>query len=179
MIYGDGIRLRAIERTDIPKFLKWFNDPEVTKGLATIFPMSEAREIQWFDEMLKRPIEVQPFGIEIEVDGEWQLIGNTSFFDFDKFAHSSEIGIVIGEKKNWGKGYGSKALRLVLKHGFDSMNLNRISLKVYALNDRAIRVYNKVGFTLEGTMRDAIFRDGKYFDVHMMSILRKEWKPID
>ncbi len=179
MIYGDGIRLRAIDRSDIPLFLKWFNDPEVTRGLSTIFPMSEASEDKWFENMLKRPVETQPLGIEIQIDGEWKLIGNLGFFDFDKFAHSAEIGIVIGEKQYWGQGYGTKALELALQHGFGSMNLNRITLMVYALNERAIRVYNKVGFVLEGTMRDAVYREGKYYDVHIMSVLRKEWNAAD
>ena len=179
IIYGDGIRLRAIDRSDIPLFLKWFNDPEVTMGLESVFPMSEAREDQWFDNMLKRPIETQPLAIEIQIENEWKIIGNIAIFDFDKIAHSAEVGIVIGEKEFWGKGYGTKALKLILKHGFGTLNLNRISLQVYGLNDRAIRVYNKVGFVLEGTMRDAVYRQGKYYDVHIMSILRKEWKITD
>ena len=179
IIYGDGIRLRAVERSDIPSFIKWFNDPEVTHGLAAIFPMSEANEEIWFDNMLKRPIETQPLAIEIQIENEWKIIGNIAIFDFDKIAHSAEVGIVIGEKEFWGKGYGTKALKLILKHGFGTLNLNRISLQVYGLNDRAIRVYNKVGFVLEGTMRDAVYRQGKYYDVHIMSILRKEWKITD
>ena len=179
MIYGDGIRFRAIERSDIPTFLKWFNDPEVTRGLSLFLPMSQAKEEIWFDEMLKRPQESQPMGMEIEVDGDWVLIGNFGFFDFDKIAHSAEIGIVIGEKKYWGKGYGSKALKLILDFGFKTLNLNRIALRVYSYNERAIKAYNKIGFKLEGTMREAIFFEGEYHDIHIMGILRKEWQSID
>ncbi len=179
IIYGDGIRLRAIERSDIPHFLKWFNDPEVTWGLTTIFPMSEAREELWFEDMIKRPVETQPLAIEVQIEDEWKIIGNFGYHDFDKFTHSAEIGIVIGAKEIWGKGYGTKALKLGLKHGFGSMNLNRIFLRVYALNERAISVYNKVGFVLEGTMREAVFRGGKYYDVHIMSVLCKEWETTD
>lgn len=141
--------------------------------------MSEARENVWFDEMLKRPIETQPFGIEIEIEDEWILIGNTLFFNFDKFSRCSEIGIVIGEKEYWNKGYGTKALNLVLKHGYESLNLNRISLQVYSLNERVMRAYNKVGFVHEGTLRKAVYRKGKYYDIHNMSIFRKEWTPTD
>ena len=179
IIYGDGIRLRALERTDIPYFLKWFNDPEVTEGLSTIFPMSEARENIWFDETLKRPVETHPLSVEIQIGSDWQIIGNLGFFNFDKFTHCSEIGISIGEKEHWGQGYGKKALRLLINHGFDNLNLNRISLEVYSYNERAIAVYNKLGFIHEGTKREALYRKGKYFDIHIMSILRKEWKKTD
>ena len=179
IIYGDGIRLRAVERSDIPSFLKWFNDPEVTFGLAAIFPMSEAYEEKWFDKMIERPHETQPLGIEILTNDEWKLIGNCGFFVFDKIAHSAEIGIVIGEKEYWGKGHGNKALKLILKHGFETLNLNRIALQVYALNERAIKAYNKAGFVLEGTMRDAVYRRGQYYDIHVMSVLRREWKTTD
>jgi RimJ/RimL family protein N-acetyltransferase len=69
-------------------------------------------------------------------------------------------------------------LQLILQHAFDTLNLNRISLRVFATNPRARRSYEKAGLALEGTLRQAAFRNGKYIDVHMMSILRSEWAGI-
>ena len=69
-------------------------------------------------------------------------------------------------------------MRLILKHGFETLNLNRIFLRVYANNPRAIRSYEKVGFVHEGTMRQSAYKDGQYIDVVFMSILRSEWQRI-
>ena len=73
-------------------------------------------------------------------------------------------------------GYGTKVMRLLLTHGFDSLNLNRISLLVFETNPRAIRTYEKAGFTHEGILRQAVYQNGEYHDIYVMSVLRSEWK---
>ena len=178
VIYGERIRLRAPERSDIPSFVKWFNDPEVTEGLFTAFPVSTATEENWFENMIKRPMREHPLTIEIKQGEEWLAIGNTGFASFDDTARSAEVGIVIGEKEYWNQGYGTEAMRLMLKHGFESLNLHRIMLRVYAYNKRAIRSYEKVGFVQEGTLRQAIYRKGQYHDVLLMSVLQSEWREL-
>ena len=85
------------------------------------------------------------------------------------------MGIFSGDKDYWNQGYGSDAMRLLLKYGFNSLNLNRIYLHVFDTNPRAIRAYEKVGFVHEGRLRQDIFLNGSYVDVLMMSVLRSEW----
>ena len=85
------------------------------------------------------------------------------------------MGIVIGEKSEWSKGYGTDAIRTLLDLGFCEMNLHRIFLRVDSDNARGIRCYEKAGFQLEGTFRDAVFREGVYHDQHVMSILQTEF----
>jgi len=75
----------------------------------------------------------------------------------------------------WNQGLGAEAMSLLLRHGFETLNLNRILLRVYADNPRAIRSYQKAGFVQEGTLREAVFKRGKFEDVHLMSVLRREW----
>jgi diamine N-acetyltransferase len=176
MIYGKRIRLRAPERDDLPTFVNWINDPEVRAGLSLFLPMSMAQEEQWFDNMLKRPVEEHPLSIEVQNKNEWIIIGNIGYFDFDSIAQSAESGILIGDKDYWNKGYGTEAMKLLLKHGFETLNLNRVFLRVYEDNPRAIRCYEKVGFIHEGRMRQARFSKGKYVDILFMGILREEWK---
>jgi RimJ/RimL family protein N-acetyltransferase len=89
---------------------------------------------------------------------------------------SAEFGIFIGDKSLWDKGYGTEVLQVFLQHAFDTLNLNRIYLRVFATNARARRSYEKVGLAAEGTMRQAVFRNGQYIDVHVMSILSSEWR---
>ncbi|MFH2103972.1 MAG: GNAT family protein [Chloroflexota bacterium] len=175
MIYGNRIRLRANERTDLSLFTRWLNDPEVREHISHTLPFSLALEEQWFENMLKRPREEHPLGIEIQSGEDWKLIGNTGLFDFDWHVRSAELGILIGEKTCWDKGYGTETMRLVLKHGFETLNLNRIYLRVHANNGRGIRVYEKVAFVHEGSLRQAVYREGQYQDMLLMSILREEW----
>lgn len=176
MLYGKRIRLRAPEREDIPSFVRWLNDPEVRSGLLQFLPMSMAAEENWFDDMMKRPQAEHPLCIEIQTEGSWRLIGNLAFFNFDWRVRSAEVGILIGEKACWDQGYGTEAMQLLLQHGFMTLNLNRISLWVFANNPRAIRAYEKAGFQLEGRQRQGMFKNGAYIDVLLMGVLKDDYK---
>ena len=103
-------------------------------------------------------------------------MGNCGFINTDWENRSAEIGLHIGEKKYWDQGFGTKAMRLILKHGFDSLNFHRIYLRVFETNQRAIRSYQKAGFTMEGKMREAQYLDGRYVDVLFLSVLQHEWQ---
>jgi RimJ/RimL family protein N-acetyltransferase len=176
MIYGKRIRFRSPERDDLPIFVNWINDPEVRAGLSLFLPMSMAREEQWFNNMLKSPEEEQPLSIEVKKKSDWVMIGNIGLFGFDSIARSAEAGILIGDKNYWDKGYGTEAMNLLLKHGFETLNLNRVFLRVYADNPRAVRCYEKAGFIHEGRMRQSRFSQGRFIDILIMGILRGEWK---
>ena len=176
VIYGERVRLRAVERDDVEKFHEWVNDPDVTEGLALFLPMSMQDEEKWFDNLAVRPLEEKPFGIEIQDGNGWKLIGNCAFFGFEWPARSAEVGIMIGEKSLWNHGYGTEVMGMLLRHGFETLNLNRVFLRVYSTNVRAVRAYEKAGFIQEGRLREAVYKHGKYDDVIMMGALRSRWK---
>ena len=175
IVYGKRIRLRAVEREDVAKFHEYVNDPEVTRGLALHLPMSLADEEHWFENLGKRDPNEKPLAIEIRKGKGWVLIGNCGLFAIDWTNRSSELGIMIGEKSEWNKGYGTEAMTLLLQHGFETLNLNRLFLRVYSENVRAVRSYEKAGFLLEGRLREAVYKHGNYDDVLIMSVLRSEW----
>ena len=177
MFYGKRIRLRRNERSDLPKFVEWLNDPEVRRFLSVILPISQANEDGWFENMLKQPAEEQPFAIEIRQEQGWQLIGNCGFFGINHHIHSAEVGILIGDKSCWNRGFGTECMRLLLKVGFETLNLNRVFLRVDAGNKGGIRAYEKAGFIHEGGFRQGVYRDGKYEELLFMSVLRSEWTP--
>ena len=179
MLYGKRIRLRAIEREDLPRFVAWLNDPEVRRNLQLFQPLSLVQEEEWFKGILQRSVEEQPLVIEIKTGESWQAVGDAGFFSIREADRTAEIGIFIGEKKFWGQGYGTEAMSLMLKHGFKELNLNRIYLRVYETNLRGIRSYEKAGFKQEGRLRQDRFMDGKYIDVLLMSVLRSEWKEVE
>ncbi len=177
MIVGKKVRLRAIEREDIQHFVRWLNDSEVTQFLLIHSPLSKAMEEKWFDQQVETPpTRGQVFAIETLVNDEWVLIGNCGLHNIDSVNRRAEFGIFIGEKEYWNQGLGTEATRLVLKHGFEDLNLHNIYLNVYSTNPRARKAYEAAGFVQEGVQREAVFKNGRYIDLILMSILQSEWK---
>jgi RimJ/RimL family protein N-acetyltransferase len=177
IIRGELVYLRAPERSDIPTFVRWFNDADVLEHLAMVAPMSEAAEGGWFDRMLEREGSTAfHFVICLLADG--RAIGTTGLEAIDYTNGHAEFGIAIGEKDEWGKGYGTDTLRAICDFGFGQLRLERVSLMVYDSNPRGRRAYEKAGFTHEGTFRRAHFTRGRHEDVHVMSLLRDEWEAL-
>lgn len=181
IIHGKRIRLRAAEKKDIPTFLRWINDEEVTEFLSLFSPISHHEEEGWFETMMEKPASEHILVIEIknqEEPNRFTPIGSINFHNIDWRNRSAEVGIMIGEKALWDKGYGTETMRLMIDHGFNTLNLHRIWLRVFEKNQRGIRTYQKAGFQYEGKYRQAEFRHGEYQDVHLMSILTDEWQKI-
>ena len=176
MICGERVRLRHTEKEDLPIFVEWLNDPEVRRGLMLHLPLSIAEEQQWFENMLTSPQDERPLVIEAQTDDGWTMIGNSSFHNLDWRNRNAELGIFIGDKSFWDQGYGTEVMQLLIKHGFTTLNLHLIYLRVYENNQRAIRAYKKAGFKEEGRLRQMIYQDGQYLDVIFMSVLRTEWQ---
>jgi RimJ/RimL family protein N-acetyltransferase len=157
MICSERVRLRAIEHEDVKQYYAWVNDPEVTRSLALYLPMSNRDEEAWFERVTHGDPNEKPFAIEVRDGDNWKLIGNCGVFGIDWVNSSAELGIMIGEKSAWNKGYGTEVMKLLLRHGFETLNLNRVFLRVYADNLRGQRAYIKAGFVEEGRMREAVF----------------------
>jgi RimJ/RimL family protein N-acetyltransferase len=171
MIVGQRTRLRAIERSDIPAFLRWLNDPEVRRHVSRVLPISQAEEERWFEGLLgddSRHI----FAVDTS---EGEHIGSCGLHDLDWKNRNAVCGIVIGDKSRWNQGYGTDALRTLLRFAFEELNLHRVFLHVYGFNQRAIRCYEKVGFRHEARLRERRFTAGRYVDDLVMGILRDEW----
>jgi diamine N-acetyltransferase len=175
MIVGEKVRLRPIERDDLPRFVEWFSDPEVRRHLLVYLPFSLAQEERWFEEMLGRLGRQTDVLLAIEtIDGVH--VGDIGLHSIDWKNRAAELGIVIGDKAYWSQGYGTDAVRALLGLAFREMNLHRVFLRVDVDNARGIRCYEKVGFQREGTSRDAAFREGVYHDQYVMSILESEFE---
>lgn len=173
MLYGDSVRLRAIERTDVPTFTRWFNDPQVRRTLLMTDPISEDEEHRWFEKQLESPNKI--FGIELPTPEGWLLVGNIGLLEINWKDRSAKTGIVIGEKDQWGKGHGRDAMRTLARYAFEELNLHRVELEVFDFNERARRCYRSCGFQHEGIRREALFRGGRYHDVVVMSLLVGEF----
>ena len=169
-IVGKRIYLSPMNAEDAALYVKWLNDFGVTDNIGASSRVTTLDdEKEWIQKNSNKFI----FAIVKAEDDS--LIGNCGFHNIDQGKQCAEVGIFIGEKKFWNQGYGCEAMRLMLRHGFNDLNLNRIYLRVYATNPRAVKSYEKAGFTHEGQLRQAHFQGGQYVDVLLMSILRSEW----
>ncbi|MHA1729731.1 MAG: GNAT family N-acetyltransferase [Promethearchaeota archaeon] len=138
------IKLQPIKKEYIPIYVKWFNDPEITQFLFIHRPITLEMEEEWYTNKPKRENEVI-FAIILVNNVRERLIGNCGI-EIDQKNRVGSIGIIIGEKDTWNKGYGTEALRLMIKYSFNTLNLFRIELEVYDFNTRAIICYKKVAF---------------------------------
>ena len=176
MLYGKHVRLCAVECTHLPNYVRWFNDPEVRRYLAWDRPMSSGDEERWFESISDTSTD---FRFAIEAGGSavenWSHIGSVGLENIDWQSRCATLGIMIGDKEYWGQGYGTDSVWTMLRFGFETLNLHRVQLDVYDFNTRAIRCYERVGFQREGTKRQALFRDGRYHDVFLMSVLSDEF----
>lgn len=178
---GERIYFRPIEPTDEACLCRWINDPRVWRTLGTFLPKNSVVEKEWIESLYKSAADVV-FGIVIKASDE--LIGVAGLHRIDPINRKAVFGISIGEVARHNQGYGTEAARLAVRYGFETLNLNRIELEVFANNFRGIRAYQKAGFRHEGCRRQAVYRDGRYEDVYVFSILREEYEdakdePID
>lgn len=171
MIIGENINLRALNNNDKQKILNWVNNPRLRKLTGGVFPISDIEHEKWFESRLIDPIN-KVFGIENKID--FTTIGIVGLKNVDFINSSSEVYIYIGDEKYWGKGYGTEALHKLVEFGINELNLHRIYLYVFDYNERAISSYEKLGFKIEGILRDSLYKGGKYHNKILMSLLSNE-----
>lgn len=173
---GKLVRLRALEMSDVDNVMKWVNDEEVIRflGPQIQLPTSRVQEEEW----IRKRAAASPttcFAIET-LAGEY--LGGIDFHGIEWVDRRAEVGIVIGIKSHWGKGYGTDAMRVLLRMAFAKLNLHRITLRVFDFNQRAIQSYEKCGFRREGVLRDDVWRDGRYCNTIVMGILEPEYRAL-
>jgi RimJ/RimL family protein N-acetyltransferase len=170
---GEKIYLRPYnEETDLFLFYYGENNKEVRETLFLFSPLTK-KEAQEKIEGWIASKENKIFTIcETETDTP---IGITGLFRIDYVSRAAVFYIAIYNPEFWSKGYGKEATKLVLKYSFEILNLNRIQLHVATNNIKGVKAYEKAGFKIEGTLREAMYHHNKYIDFYVMGILRKEY----
>jgi RimJ/RimL family protein N-acetyltransferase len=161
-----------LEREDAPVLAPWINDPEVTRTLAAWRPYTVGMEIEFIEHATKSEQDLV-LGIALRADD--RLIGITGLHRIDSRSRQASFGISIGEKREWGQGYGTEATRMMVRLAFDTLNLNRVWLHVHETNARGLGAYERAGFRREGVLRQSAYREGRYLDTFVMAVLREEW----
>lgn len=174
MIEGKKVRLVALSSEFLPFYRKWINDPEVADFLASVgFPLSTADERQWLDRVLRAGEYTAHFTM---VTKEGRPIGNIALMDISYQNRNAQLGIMIGERDHWDKGFGKDAVRALLGHAFGTLGLNKVDLRLNVENKRALACYEACGFKLEGRKRKQVFYRGEYCDELIMGILKEDWE---
>lgn len=177
MIEGERVRLRKLERTDLPLLHHWMNDRDVM-AWARFSPdhtiSLSAMEKDHEKELAGEEHERTTFFIEARATG--RPIGWCTARTWDHKHVSANLGIGLGERDYWGKGYGTEAVGLLLEIVFDHQAWHRAELYTLAENGRAIRSAEKAGFRKCGEEHEATFYDGAYHNVVEMELLRSEWE---
>ncbi|WP_195262580.1 GNAT family protein [Clostridium sp. 1001275B_160808_H3] len=175
MYTGKLVRLRAYKEEDIERAVEFINDEEVKKFLDSNipFPMTKWQEEEWVRSRKANSNFTYDFAIEDLETGKY--IGGCSINECDVKNRTCVIGIMIGDKEYWSKGYGSDSLKVLTKFIFEEVNMNKIKLKVFSFNTRAIACYKKVGFKEEGILKKEVYRNGKYHDEILMAIFKDEF----
>jgi RimJ/RimL family protein N-acetyltransferase len=175
MLKGKLVGLVPFSKEYIPAFLKWLNDPEITQYLMIYLPLTLEQEMDYYEKAVRDTNSVR-FSIVINNPDQHpeKLIGNIGA-DINWKDRVATLGILIGEKDYWGKGYGADALNVMIGYCFSTLNMARVELSTYEYNIRAQKCYHKVGFIDEGIKRKAKYHDGNYYDILMMGFLRDDW----
>ena len=174
MLKGEKVTLRSLVRQDLPRLCEFNNDVEVELaggGDPPIPQTLERLQAQFDQDIAKGGRDGSAFAIE--ADGKF--IGQCALFNFNETAQTCELGITIGDRAYWGRGFGREAINLLLDHGFRLRNFRKIYLTVNGNNERAYRSYRACGFVEEGRWRSHVWNNGQYVDLVCMGILRDEW----
>lgn len=174
MLQGERVLLRPHRREDVPRVWEFRTSLEVE--LAGGGDPPKPITLQQVEAEYEKQEFLFSEGFAVEVEGNF--IGFCGLFNYNHTAHNCEIGITIGDREYWGKGYGRDAMRLLVDYGFRMRNLERIWLSTQSNNERAIRCYLACGFVEEGRLRRHAWSNGDYHDVVYMGILRPEWEAI-
>ncbi len=177
LLKGKLVRLAAMDPEDASRaFSRWNRDSEMARLLdsdpARMFSAKKSKE--WMEKHFDDSGD-RIFWFSIRSLEDDRFLGDINLEVTEWNRREAYVGLGIGPRESWGRGYGTEAMQLVLEYAFLEANLDRVTLTVFEYNPRAIRSYEKCGFQHEGRVRGRLLREGKRWDMLMMAIRRAEW----
>ena len=173
MIKGNKINLTSICPNNLEQLRNWRNKPELRKYFREYREISPDMQKRWYQEKVLN--DTKQVNFEIHENTSNQLIGHCGLYYINWVHRHAEFGIYIGDSDYRSGGYGSDALRQLIRYGFEDLNLNRIWCEVYD-NNAALEVYKHIGFVYEGKMRENYYNEGRYWDSHILAMLRSDYE---
>jgi len=172
---SDRIYLRILEEADLPQTLIWMNDPVISDIMGYLPTKTLANQKKWFDSASN---DNSRFVFAICLNDDNSHIGNVGLGNIDYIHRHCMFNIFIANQEKRLSGLGSEATKLALNFAFQRLNMNKVHLRTSARFTEAVNMYKKLGFVLEGTMREHYFTNGHFEDKLIYSILAKEYNEI-
>jgi RimJ/RimL family protein N-acetyltransferase len=173
MLRDEVVYLRKLEETDLDRTFDWMQRPDIYQAIGVHIPISRRSQQKWFESTDSTRDKVI-FAVCRSSDD--QHVGNVSLDTIDTRHRNARLSAFIADKGVRGEGLGSHALMLLLRYAFDFLNLHRVYLKMNAGEDRVLEYYQRVGFEVEGELREHEFQNGQYVNKLMLGVLKSEWE---
>jgi RimJ/RimL family protein N-acetyltransferase len=175
VLEGERVRLRELHLDDLPQLDAWWRDPAVLLfDSDAVRPRPEGAPTELFRRWSANE-DPASVGFSVVARDEGTLLGHVGLFNISRKDRNAEVNIVLGPPHQ-GRGYGTDAMRVLVRYGFLELGLHRIELAVFAFNERALAAYTTAGFVLEGRRRQRVFHGGAFHDDLVMAILRPDWE---
>ena len=175
VLIGKRVNLRPLVREDLVYLRKWSEDAEIRGLTGEVASMSKA-DCEKFLEEVNADSRRAWFMVVVKENDK--VIGEAGLLRMDRAWHATDVSVIIGEREEWGKGYGTETILLLLDYAFRHLNFHRVAVGVVGFNERALRFWGKIGFKKEGVQRNGYYYGGKYYDFVMMSILEDEFREL-
>jgi RimJ/RimL family protein N-acetyltransferase len=175
---GLQVYLQPYDEKDIKSFLEWVNDPECRHYARNMFPQTFESEKKWIAEQSIYTQKADAIGFGIWLAEEQRIIGSIGLFGLDYSGGNCWMGLEIGDKKCWGKGYATDAGALILDYAFGELGMHKVIVGIYSPNKGSQGVARKLGFKLVGTSKEEVFVDGHYVDGFVYELFSHEWKGV-
>lgn len=167
-VEGERVNLREVREEDNALLRRWRGDPEILRWLFSDLAPAEDEQRRWFESLASDETRLA-FTIETAAG---RPIGQAGFKNIDRESRRAELGILIGERAEWGRGLGAEACGLLVRHGFEELGLRRIDCLVLADNARALKLYRKLGFHRDEDVRcEPVRKGGRLREVVCLSLL--------
>jgi len=174
MIVGEAVYLTELDRTNAETVRAWINDPEVNRFLlAGHVPVTREAEERFYDSA---DTSTDSYHFEIHLSADGRHIGNIGLQAVDLVQRHGEIGLVVGSKDDWGKGYGAGAIVACLRFAFFTLGLHSVSIRTDERHERALELYPRLGFVQTGRERERIYREGRFVDHVVFDMLDREFR---
>lgn len=164
---------------NLDKLHSWMTNPDL------LYYDSEEPETQPLDTldetrrylqriMLRRPVDtIMYFAVHTKADD--LFIGYGMVAHINRYHRHCHLGITIGDMSQWGQGYAREVCQAVIGYCFDKLDMNRIGVEIYDYNERSIRLFESLGFRLEGRLRQNVLKKGRFADELLYGLLKSEW----
>lgn len=173
---GNRVILRPVQEEDLSQFQVWVNDPEVSQYLGQFLPASMEDERAWLSRISKST--GQDVTVALVDRKNNTLIGSMGLHKIDHRNGTAVTGALIGNKKYWGKGYGSEAKMLLLEFAFNELNLRKVYSYVLEYNARSLAYAHKCGYVEEARLPKHYYRKGQYWDQVILAVYREHWEEL-